>query len=159
MFSLTQHHQEITRPPSTVVLDLVFSTNLNLVSRIEVVSGMSDHLALLTTLDVRPKQHSDKHSHTVYKYNSANVEGIRADIVAYAAEFVMGNPTFKTTQENWKTFKRALYLTISNHVPVTKSKTKRNMPWITRNIKCEINKKAGSIAKQKCQNARRLVSL
>ena len=27
------------------------------------------------------------------------------------------------------------------HVPTTKSKTKRDLPWITRNIKCEIRKK------------------
>ncbi|KAK2194111.1 hypothetical protein NP493_2g07034 [Ridgeia piscesae] len=84
-FSLTQHQRKITRPSSNAVLDLVFSTNPNLVSRIEVAPGMSDHLAVLTTLDVRPKQHSDKHSHTVYKYNSANFEGLRADMAAYAA--------------------------------------------------------------------------
>ncbi|KAK2179057.1 hypothetical protein NP493_517g02006 [Ridgeia piscesae] len=54
-FSLTQHQREITRPSSNAVLDLVFSTNPNLVSRIEVVPGMNDHLAVLTILDVRPK--------------------------------------------------------------------------------------------------------
>ena len=52
--SLTQHQREITRPSSNAVLDSVFSTNPNLVSRIEVVPGMSDHLAVLTTLDVLP---------------------------------------------------------------------------------------------------------
>ena len=58
------------------VLDLVFSINLNLVSRIVVVPRMNDHLAVLTTLHVRPKQHSNKHSHTVYMHNSANFEGL-----------------------------------------------------------------------------------
>ena len=43
-FSLTQHQLEITRSSSNAVLDLVFSTNPNLVSRIEMVPGMSDHL-------------------------------------------------------------------------------------------------------------------
>ncbi|KAK2182020.1 hypothetical protein NP493_371g02044 [Ridgeia piscesae] len=83
--SLTQHQREITRPSSHAVLDLVFSTNPNLVSRIEVVPGMNDHLAILTTLDVRPKQHPNKHSHIVCKYNTANFEGIKADMVSYAA--------------------------------------------------------------------------
>ena len=140
-FSLTQHQREITRPSSNAVLDLVFSTNPNLVSRIEVVPGMSDHLAVLTTLDVRPKQHSNKLSHTVYKYKSANFEGLRADMAAYAAMFLMENPTSRTTEENWKSFKSALHQAIIKHVPTTKSKTKRHLPWITRNIKCEIRKK------------------
>ena len=86
-FSVTQHQREITRPSSNAVLDLVISTNPHLVSRIEVVTGMSDHLAVLTTFDVRSKQHSNKHSHTVYKYNSANFEGQKADMAAYAAMF------------------------------------------------------------------------
>jgi len=88
---------------------LVFSTNPNLVSRIEVVPVMSGHLAVLTTLDVHPKQHSNKHSHTVYKYNSANSERLRADMAAYAAMFLMENPTPRTTEENWKSFKSALH--------------------------------------------------
>ena len=105
------------------------------------VPGMSDYLAVVTTLDVRPKQHSNKLSHTVYKYKSANFEGLRADKAAYAAMFLMENPTSRTTEENWKSFKSALYQAIIKHVPTTKSKTKRHLPWITRNIKCEIRKK------------------
>ena len=127
-FSLTQHQREITRPSSNAVLDLVFSTHPNLVSRIEVVPGMSDHLAVLTTLDVRPKQHSNKLSHTVYKYKSANFEGLRAHMAAYASMFLMENPTSRTTEENWKSFKSALHQAIIKHVPTTKSKTKRHLP-------------------------------
>ena len=135
-FSLTQHQREITQPSSNAVLDLVFSTNPNLVSQIEVVPGMSDHLAVLTTLDVHPKQLSNKLSHTVYKYKSANFDGLRADMAAYAAMFLMENPTSRTTEENWKSFKSALHQAITK-----KSKTKRHLPWITWNIKCEIRMK------------------
>ena len=67
------------------MLDLVFSTHSNLVSRFEVVLGMSDHITVLTTLDVRPKQLSSKH--TVYKYNSADYEILRTGMAAYAAIF------------------------------------------------------------------------
>ena len=122
------------------MLDLVFSTNPNLVSRIELVPGMSDHLAVLNTLDVRSKQYSSKHSHTVFKYNSANFEDLRADMAAYAAMFIMGNPTYTTTEEKWKSLKSAIHQAIIKHVPTTTSKTKRNLPWITRN-KSEIRKR------------------
>ena len=53
----------------------------------------------------------------------------------------MENPTSRTTEENWKSFKCALHQAIIKHVPTTKSKTKLHLPWITRNIKCEIRKK------------------
>ena len=62
-------------------------------------------------------------------------------MAAYAAMFLMGNPASRTTEEYWKSFKSALHQAIIKHVPTTKSKTKRNLPWITRNIKCEISKK------------------
>ena len=54
-FNLTQHQREINRPSSDAVLDLLFYTNPNLVSKVEVVPGMSDHLAVFTMLDVRSK--------------------------------------------------------------------------------------------------------
>ena len=72
-------------------------------------------------------------------------------MAAYAAMFLMGHPTSRTTEENWKSFKRALYQAIIKHIPATKSKTKRNLPWITRNIK--FVRKTGSIAKQKSKKA------
>ena len=60
---------------------------------------------------------------------------------SYCFQFLMGSPTFRTTEETWKSFKSASHPAIIKHVPTTKSKTKRNLPWITRNIKCEIRKK------------------
>ena len=62
-------------------------------------------------------------------------------MAAYAAMFLMENPTSRTTEENWKSFKSALHQVIIKHVPTTKSKTKRHLPWITWKIKCEILKK------------------
>ena len=54
---------------------------------------------------------------------------------------LMENPTSRTIEENWKSFKSALHQAIIKHVPTTKSKTKRHLLWIKRNIKCEIRKK------------------
>jgi len=74
-FSLTQHQREMTRPSSNTVLDLVFSANPNVISRIEIVPGMSNHRVVLKTHDVHPKQHSTKHFHSVYKYNTVTHMG------------------------------------------------------------------------------------
>ena len=65
------------------------------------------------------------------------------------SDVLNGNPTFRTTDENWKSLKSASHQVIIKHVPTTKSKTKRNLPWITRNIKCEIRKKDRQYRKAK----------
>ena len=90
---------EITRPSSDAVLDLLFCTNTNLVSKVQVVLGMSNHLAVLTMLDVRPKAYL-KHQHKVYKYKSANFVGLRLDIAEYATKFLVGNPSSRSPDEN-----------------------------------------------------------
>ena len=61
-FGLTQHQLEVTRPASVNTLDLVLCSNPNLVKSVEVVPGMSDHLAVLTTLDIRPKPYIKNHT-------------------------------------------------------------------------------------------------
>ena len=94
-FNLTQHQREITRPSSDAVLDLLFCTNPNLVNKVEVVPGISEHLVVLTMLDVRPKLYL-KHSHMVYKYKSTNFVGLRLDMVEYATQFLMGNPSSRS---------------------------------------------------------------
>ena len=107
-FNLTQHQREITRPPSNVVLDLLFCTNTNIVSKVEMIPGMSDHLAVLTMLDVRPNPYL-RHSHKVYNYKSASCVGLRLDMAEYATQFLTGNPSSTSTDEKWQAFKDALH--------------------------------------------------
>ena len=75
-FGLTQHQMDISRPASNAVLDLVFSTNPN---KVEVVPGMSDHLAVLISLDVCPKPYI-KAPHKFHLYKRDNFDGLREDM-------------------------------------------------------------------------------
>jgi len=59
-FGLTQHQLKVTRPAAGNILYLVLCSNPNLVKSVEVLPGMCDHLAVLTTLDVQPKQYINK---------------------------------------------------------------------------------------------------
>ena len=61
---------------------------------------MSDHLAVLTTFDVRTKTYL-KHPHKVYKYKSANFVGLRLDMAEYATQFLTGIPLSRSPDENW----------------------------------------------------------
>ena len=70
---------DISRPASNAVLELVFSTNPNLVNKVEVVPGMSNHLAVLITLDVRHKPYI-KAPHKIHLYKRDNFDGLREDM-------------------------------------------------------------------------------
>ena len=120
-FGLTQHQCEVTRQSSNAVLDLVFSSNPNLVSRVNVVPGMSDHHAILTTLDVRPKSHVKK-PHKVYRYKAADFDGLRADMANYATDFLSNNPGSKSLDDNWTSFKDMLLQSITKHIPTSTTK-------------------------------------
>ena len=53
----------------------------------------------------------------------------------------MGNPSSRSLGENWQAFKDALHRAITTHVPTKNSKTKHDLPCITRDIRGEIRKK------------------
>ena len=49
-------------------------------------------------------------------------------MVAYAAVFLMGNPTSRTTEENRKLFKSALHQAVIKHVSTTNPKLSETYP-------------------------------
>ena len=131
-FGLTQHQMNISRPASNAVLDLVFSTNPNLVNKVEVVPGMSDHLSVLTTLDVRPKPYI-KAPHKVHLYKRGNFDSLREDMSNMSQSFLLKAST-RSTNENWTVFKESLTDAIKKHIPTRISKRKRELPWINPEI-------------------------
>ena len=68
---MSQHVAKPTRGNN--MLDLVFSTNENIIESCEVVQGMSDHDAVLTTIDLKPARIKQK-PRTVYTYSKINMD-------------------------------------------------------------------------------------
>lgn len=69
-FSFTQRIKSPTRPASGKTLDLSFSSYPNVVSNINLVSGMSDHLAVLFNINIKATK-SPEPPHRVYVYKRA----------------------------------------------------------------------------------------
>jgi hypothetical protein len=53
------------------ILDLVLTTNENLVHKVDVMNGMSDHQMIITTINARPKIIRNK-PRKVYLYNACS---------------------------------------------------------------------------------------
>ena len=64
------------RPISGKVLDLLLSTYPDAISDASNVSGLSDHLAVIFEVNLKPAR-SVKPPHNVYLYNKAKFDGLR----------------------------------------------------------------------------------
>jgi hypothetical protein len=88
---------------------------------------MSDHDAVLTSLDTRPKYYQ-KPPHKVYQYRKANFAGLKADINTFTNNFLRNQPMANDVNTNWLAFKDALNSAISKHVPTKMRKYRRDIP-------------------------------
>ena len=112
-------------------------------THISTVPGMSDHDAVLTSLDqsTRGHKYSQKPSHKVYQYRKANFAGLKADITTFTNNFLLNQPLANNVNSNWLPFKEALNSAINKHVPTKMRKHMRYIPWLTPNIRRHIRKR------------------
>jgi hypothetical protein len=72
--SLQQCVTEPTREKN--ILDLVLTTNENLVHKVDVMDGMSDYQMIITTINARPKIIMNK-PRKVYLYPKGNLDAVK----------------------------------------------------------------------------------
>ena len=101
---------------------------------------MSDHLAILTTVNIRPKAHT-KPPHKVHPYKAANFDALRADMETYANQFLHSNVLARSINENWCEFKVALHTAMKKHIPTAMTKSRHDLPWLTTDIKQQMRRK------------------
>ena len=81
-YSLSQHVKVPTRPASGKTLDLLLSTYPNSVSNVFTSSGLSDHLAVIFEINLKPLR-STKPPHKAYIYKKANFDGLSDFILSH----------------------------------------------------------------------------
>ena len=139
-YSLSQHVKVPTRPAFEKTLDLLLSTYPNSVSHVFMSSGLSDHLAVIFEINLKPLR-STKPPHKAYIYKKANFDGLNDFISKSSSEFFASNPCGNSVEQNWNSFKHAVTTGISQFIPQKSSKPKFSLLWITPKIKREMHKK------------------
>ena len=139
-YGLTQHQHEVTRPASDAVLDLVFCSKPNIGTSVEVVPGMSDHLAILTTVNIRPKPIPNHHTRYIAIQPPTSMP-LRADMETYANQFLHSNVLARSINENWCELKVVFYMAMKKHIPTAMTKSRHDLPWLTTDIKRQIRRK------------------
>ena len=105
-----------TRPQSGKILDLLFSTFPNSVSCVSTVTGISDHLAVIFNVNLKPTR-SSKPPHKVFMYKRADFDGLNDYMHKASNSFFASNPDEKFINENWQNFKQALQEGINIYIP------------------------------------------
>ena len=98
------------------ILDLVFSTQPDLISEDETIPGISDHEAI--TFTIRNIIHIQrKQPHKVYLYHKCNLDAIKVGILKFQQSFMQSDPYIRTVDDNWTLFKSFILDLLHKHVP------------------------------------------
>jgi hypothetical protein len=150
-FDLHQHVKEITRPASEAILDLVLSSRPGIVTSTETVPGISDHEAILATLDLRAKMYH-KTPHKVYKYRHADFDSMREEASAWTKSYMIGFSN-RSVDENWTKLRDAIKNLTETYVPSKMTSFKRTLPWISPLLKRKLRKRERLFIRAKRTNA------
>ena len=111
-YNLDQCVKEPTREKN--ILDLVLTTNTNMIKKTTIESGMSDHQAVLIEIDIKTKP-SRKPPRKVLLYSKGNMQGIRDELQEHYKHFIEEN-TDKNIELCWESFKSILTSLITKHI-------------------------------------------
>ncbi|EDO42001.1 predicted protein, partial [Nematostella vectensis] len=128
--SLSQGVTEPTRENN--ILDLVLTTNPDLISRTEVLNGMSDHSIVLSTVNLKTRTPKKK-PRKVFFYKKADVYGLRAAVAnALAPDWQEWDQPIETY---WAFFKDTLSSIMDTYIPHKHLSGRWNVPWMTGEIR------------------------
>lgn len=136
-YSLTQCVHEPTRLNN--ILDLIFTTNPNLVYEVSVQFGMSDHDVAVADIDTKARI-SRKKPRQIFLYKKGNLDGLKQDLRRNFDEFEAEHCN-STTDKCWTVFKNNLLELMKKYIPTKVIKGKFNVPWFTKELRSKIRVK------------------
>ena len=138
--SLSQLISQTTRPTSNSILDLLITSSPNLIENIQTVPGISDHLAIIFDVNLKPRI-SKMPSRKVYQFHKADKISLKMKAKAVLDKFIKSDATKNDINTNWWTIKSILNSLLNDYVPYRTTKSRHNISWITNEIKCSMRKR------------------
>ena len=134
--NLTQCNHKQTRYDN--ILDLVCTTNPDLITSVTTTGGMSDHEIVISIVDVNTKT-TKKKPRRVHIYKNGNIENIREDMITFRRELEKART--KSADEMYNKFVEVIRTSTEKHVPHKTLSGRWDAPLVNRNIKRLIRKK------------------
>ena len=151
---LSQMQREATREGR--VLDLYCTNKPSLVKAVTTVPGISDHDAVVADCDVKPA-FAKKKPRTIFLFSKANWANMKSDATKFALEF-LGKCAELSVEENWRSLKAHITLSMTTHIPFKTTSKRQNLPWLTGDLrrrskrkhrmynKCKVSKEQNAMA-------------
>lgn len=117
-------------------MDLLFTTNPDLIKNLDACQGMSDHMILLTDIQINVKL-SKKKARKIYIYCKGNMENVKDDMKKLLNE-LQGD---QSVEDLWNIFTSKLLNSIKENISSKMMSERWNIPWITNPIRRMIRKK------------------
>ena len=129
---LSQIVDEPTRGEN--ILDIFLTSNPNLVTKAEVVSGFSDHEAVKVhiTLQLKRKKQVKR---LIKLWKKVNLSKLKKDTKAFATLFLATHKISDPVDQIWECIKNNLLLIIEDNVPTKLTSSKTHKPWINTETK------------------------
>ena len=121
------------------ILDLFLTNSPTLVDSVSVVPGIADHLAVIGVVRLRPTIQKVK-PRTVHLYSKANWDGMRQGMQEFQATF-LATCEGKSTEQLWQEFMGETETLIGRYVPTKTLRGRKNLPWITQEIRRKMNRR------------------
>ena len=87
-------------------------------------------------LNNRPE--SDDIRHPIFLYDRGNITQLKSD---FQTEFLSTDPYSNSVQENWDKFKQEINNAITKNISQTMSRSTKELPWITHDIKKQMKQR------------------
>ena len=137
--SLTQVQEEPTRYNN--LLDLTFTNNPSLIRSCSCIPGISDHEAVVVDSIIRPSYTPTK-KRKMFCYKKANWDGLNADCAVLSQQIKTKYDSGECVINLWNMFKTGLNKAIEKHIPSKMIFNKHHLPWMNKDLKKMIKKKA-----------------
>ena len=135
---LTQMNKNPTR--LNEILDLVFTTNPDLVGDVRVEPGMSDHDIIITEVNMKMKLR-EKRPRKLYICKLGNMSAIKDEMKQFYAEVIQPHIDEMSAEEMWAAFSNKLSESINKNIPQKNISERWNLPWVTSKMRRIIRKK------------------
>ena len=97
--------QFVTQPTrEDHLLNLVLSTNPDIIENVQVVPGISDHGSITGQLVLPSEKPAATTLRKVYQYHRADARSINEELSNFTTSFLINNPYKNTVESNWQKF-------------------------------------------------------
>jgi hypothetical protein len=134
---LEQLQREPTRDQA--ILDLYCTNRPGLIKSLSTIPGISDHNIIVADSDLRARL-AKKPKRSINQWTKANWDSIHQETAQFQEDF-MNSYKGRSVEENYTEFCNHIESITKQHVPSKTSSTRRNVPWLTPNIKRMTRKK------------------